>query len=461
MRTQPVPPNTLIIAADIGKNVHWFGCYDDRLTEVVAPRKVRSHQPGFHEFTAVVDPLLASGRFRAAVLGHEVTGVYHEPWAWLIQAHYQSWMASEAACPLTYRWLNPLLTKKRQDEHALRPRSTDRTAVYAVADGLADGLGHPAHLCTGADAQLRELVRTWEQLHRQQRHLARQLGPQLDRLWPGAIADVKRFRAAHPELEPPLPIVQTQALDRDRLAALLLHCPNPHEALALGADGLQALLREHVGRAGPKTVQALLTMLRQAPLPPPDVAALYAQRLQADYQAYTDLSARLEALIAAIEALAATTDARFLDSVPGISPLLAARYLVAIGQAAYYQAAAQIWALAGYDLVTAESGDTKRLGHITKRGSPAFRDALYQIGYHTASQCPPIGHTFLDARARGLDEVAATIHAAHKANRLCFTLLTEQRHYRPVTAEEEDQFRARWQRFHQKHRRCRPQRIAA
>jgi len=50
MRTQPVPPDTLIIAADIGKNVHWFGCYDDRLTEVVAPRKVRSHQPGFHEF---------------------------------------------------------------------------------------------------------------------------------------------------------------------------------------------------------------------------------------------------------------------------------------------------------------------------------------------------------------------------------------------------------------------------
>jgi len=100
--------------------------------------------------------------------------------------------------------------------------------------------------------------------------------------------------------------------------------------------------------------------------------------------------------------------------VPGISALLAARSrsVVAIGQAACYQTAAQIWALAGYDLVTEESGDTKRLGHITKRGSPAFRDALYQIGYHTASQCPPIGHTFLDARARGLDEVAATIHAA-------------------------------------------------
>ncbi|MBU0495520.1 MAG: transposase [Chloroflexi bacterium] len=461
MRTQPVPPDTLIIAADIGKNVHWFGCYDDRHTELVAPRKVRSHQPGFAEFTAVVDLLLASGRFRAAVLGHEVTGVYHEPWAWLIQAHYQAWLGPESACPLTYRWLNPLLTKKRQEQLALRPRSTDRTAVAAVADCLADGLGHPPHLYTGAAAQLREFVRTWEQLHRQQRHLARQLVPQMDRLWPGAIANVKQFRAAHPELEPPLPIVQTKALDRDRVAALLLHYPNPHDVLDLDPAALQAHLREHAGRAGPKTVQAILTMLQQAPLPPRDLADLYAQRLQTDYQAYTDLSTRLTDLVADIEALVATTDARFLDSVPGISPLLAARYLVAIGQAAYYQTAAQIWALAGYDLVTAESGDTKRLGHITKRGSPAFRDALYQIGYHTASQCPPIGHTYLAARERGLSEVGAVIHAAHKANRLCFTLLTEQRDYRPVAAEEQDQFRARWQRAHKKHRRRRPQRIAA
>jgi len=461
MRTQPVPPDTLIIAADIGKNVHWFGCYDSRLTELVAPRKVRSHLLGFQEFTAIVDPLLASGRFRSAVLGHEVTGVYHEPWAWQIQEHYRRWLAPDAACPLTYRWLNPLLTKKRQDELSVRPRTTDRTAVYAVAACLADGLGHPAHLCTGGDAHLRELVRTYEQLHRQQRHLARQLSPQIDRLWPGAIADVKQFRAAHPELDPPLPIVRTKALDRDRLATLLLHCPNPHEALDLGPEGLQALLREHVGRAGPKTVQAILTMLRQAPLPPKSVAGFYAQRLQADYQAYADLGTRLAALEAVIAALVATTDARFLDSVPGISPLFAARYLVAIGQAAYYQTAAQIWALAGYDLVTAESGDTKRLGHITKRGSPAFRDTLFQIGYHTASQCPPIGQTFLDARERGLDEVLATIHAAHKANRLCFTLLTERRAYQPVPAAEAEQFRTRWQRFHQKHRRCRPQRIAA
>ncbi|MCP4605661.1 MAG: IS110 family transposase, partial [Proteobacteria bacterium] len=42
-----------------------------------------------------------------------------------------------------------------------------------------------------------------------------------------------------------------------------------------------------------------------------------------------------------------------------------------------------------------ESGDTKRLGKITKRGQPTFRDVLYQIGYHSSRHCSPIGHTYL------------------------------------------------------------------
>jgi hypothetical protein len=441
----------LIIALDIGKNVHWFGCYryDGRPVEVTPPQKVRSDTVGFAHFTATVDPLLASGRFPAGVFGNEHTGVYHEPWAWLIEEHYRPQMQPGAACPVAYRWLNPLLTKKRQEETSVRQHTSDRTAVAAVAACLADGLGHPAHLLSDSTAQLRELVRSYEQVNDQLRFLGRQILPQVDRLWPGAIADVKQFQKAHPDLEPPTPIVETHALDRDRLAALLRYCPNPHEALALGAPGLIRLFHDHGYRAGPKTAAAILTALRHSPLPPKAVAALYAARLQADYQSYVVLAQRSQGLEAQIADLVPSTPARFVDAVPGIGALLAARYLAPIGSVNYFATASQIWALAGYDLITAESGDTKRLGHITKRGSPALRETLYQIGFHTASQCPPIGEVFLAARERGLNEKAAVIHAAHKANRLCFTLLCEQRCYEPVTPEEETRFKRHWQRFQQ------------
>ena len=454
--------DTLVIALDVGKNVHWFGCYDGRLNVLVKPHKLRSNLDGFRQMTATVDPLLTNGRFHQAILGHEFTGVYHEPWAWQIHKHYASHLSPRAACPLVYHQLNPLLIKKRREDHSIRRRSTDRLAVWAVAACLADGLGHPAHHLTPAEAQLGQLVRTYYQLQDQQQHLARQLIPQVDRLWPGAIVDVKKFCAAHPELEPPTPIVRTSALNRERVAALLLHTPNPYDALALGVDGLQALLRREVGRAGPKTVNAILSMLRQAPLPPPAIAAIYAHRLQTDFQAYVRLGDRIASLVTQIETLALDSDARFLNSVPGISPLLAARYQAAIIAASRFPSAACIWAFAGYDLVTDESGDTKRLGQITKRGAPTFRDALYQIGYHTARHCPPIGHTYLNARQRGLDQTLAVIHAAHKANRLCFALLRDRRPYRPVSPEEQARFHRRWQTFHKKgQRRRRPQQIAA
>lgn len=322
--------DTLVIALDIGKNVHWLGCYDGRLNVLVEPHKLRSNLDGSRQMTATVDPLLTGGRFRQAILGHEFTGIYHEPWSWHIHEHYAPHLSPQAACPLVYHQLNPLLTKKRRENNSIRRRSTDRLAVWAVAACLADGLGHPAHRLTPVEAQLGQLIRTYYQLQGQQQHLARQLTPQVDRLWPGAIVDVKKFCAAHPELEPPTPIVRTSALDRERVAALLLHVPNPYDALALGADGLQALLRREVGRAGPKTVDAILSMLRQAPLPPPAIAAIYAQRLRADFQAYVLLGDRIASLVTHIETLALDSDARFLDSVPGISPLLAARYLTAI-----------------------------------------------------------------------------------------------------------------------------------
>lgn len=451
MSSYSITPGTLIVALDIGKNVHWFGCYryDGRLVEVVAPEKVRSNLIGFAHFTTTVDRLLQSGLFPAAVLGNEHTGVYHEPWAWQIVDHYRPQLQPGAACPLSYRWLNPLLTHKRQTETAVRQRTSDRTAVAAIAACLADGLGHPAQLLTGNLATLRELVRHYEQLSTQVRYTSRQLLAQLDRLWPGAVVNVQQFRRAHPDLEPPTPIVTTDPLDRDRLAVLLLHCPNPHDALALGAAGLIRVFHHHGYRAGPQTAAAILNALRHSPLPPKPSAELLATRLQADYRHYRALTAEQADLDAQITALVPQTPARFVDTVPGISPLLAARYLAPIGDVQAFATASQIWALAGYDLVTAESGDTKRVGHITKRGSPALRDTLYQIGFHTASRCPPIGTAFLAARTRGLGETAAVIHAAHKANRLCFTLLRDQRPYTPATPEQEAQFQQRWRRFQQ------------
>ena len=442
MKTKYNTVETLIVSLDIGKNVHCLGCYDGQMTELVAPHALRSDLSGFAQFRAVVDPLLASGRFQQALIGNEPTGVYHEPWAWQIQAAYLA-SAPPPACPVAYHWLNPLLSKRRREQQSIRKRSTDARAVVAIAACLADGLGYPAYFPDTPTAHLVEQVRSWRQQQQQLRHLGRQLIPQIDRLWPGAIADVQKFQRVHPELPPPLPLVRTDALNRARVAALFLHAPNPYTVLAWTPAELIAFLRRHLGRGGPKTAHRILAMLQQAPLPPAPLAAILATRLHADYSAYHDLSARCADTQTAIAALLPQTDAHFLDTIPGVSPLLAARYYAAIGSVTRFPSAAHIWAFAGFDLVVDASGDRRRIGSITKRGPHTFRDALFLIGYHTAQHCAPIGNTFLDAQARGLPFPLATIHAAHKANRLCFALLHARRPYRPVPLAEQQAFAQR------------------
>lgn len=458
----PYPKTTsadLIVALDMGKNVHWLGCYDGLLHVIEAPHKVRSDSSGFNEATALIDPLLASGRFEKAILGYECTGVYHQPWGWRLYERYQQ---HSPLCPVECRWLNPWITRRRQEDATLRPRRRDKDAVAAIASCLVDGLGQPATMESTALIRLREAVQYQDELCRRRRHLARVLLPQIDRLWPGAVANVGRFRVAHPEMEPPTPLVQTRALDRELLAVLMVNCPNPYEALALGAPGLGRMWRERTGRNAGKAVGRILHLLQRSLLLPPEVAAIYAERLRADFKTYVDLRAQIADVEAEVEALAAQTDAHYLDSVPGISALLAARYLAGIGAAARFSSAAQIWAFAGWDPVGKESGDSKKVQRISRRGDPGFRRTLFQIGFHSAQQCAVIGDVYLSARMRGMDEVAATIHAAHKANRLCFALLRERRFYKCASAEDEEAFRERWQEFHRQDRRPRrEQRIAS
>ena len=441
MKAAYAAPTDLLIALDIGKNVHWLGCYDGQLTELVAPHEVRTDLAGFAHFRQTVDPLLESGQFNFALMGNEPTGVYHEPWAWQIREHY---LETASSFPIAYHWINPVLTKRRQRQHSIRQRTTDRRAVLAIAACLRDDLGYPAHFPTPLEGELRETVRARQQLHQQRRYLARRLYPQIDRLWPGAQVNVKRFQEVHPDLAPPRPLVKSEFLKRKSVAALFLHCPDPYAALDLGVEGLIAFLREHVGRGGPKTAQKILSVLHNAPLPPPAVAARYAIRLQADFEAYTALKTRLADLDARLQELVPQTDARFLASVPGISAVLAARYLAAIRTVDRFPSAAHIWSFAGLDPISAESGDSKRVGKISKKGPATFRDTLFQIGQHTRQYCAPIGEAFLRARARGKAVVPATIHAAHKANRLCFALLRDRRGYRPVAPARQARFQARW-----------------
>ena len=172
-------------------------------------------------------------------------------------------------------------------------------------------------------------------------------------------------------------------------------------------------------------------MVKNALLPPPDLAELLTSQLQADFQQFLALEHRFQQLTDQAEQLVPDSPAAVLTSIPGIGPLLAARYLAHLGPPRRFPKASEIWAFAGFDLVLEQSGDFRRVGHMTKKGDPGLRDTLFLIGFHTAQHIPAIGRAKQRALARGKGQVGATIHAAHKANRICHHLLYHQQLFDP------------------------------
>jgi transposase len=311
-----------------------------------------------------------------------------------------------------------------------RVRKSDAIDTQAIARCLQQGQHLPARLPTGQSLLFTQWAGRYRALERERRHLQISLLRQVDQLWPGAFVNVKRFERAHPGLTPPVPLVQTRPLERKLVQAILSECPNPHDVRAFTVEEMVEFLRESVGRGGVKTARKVLRNAHQALLPPPEVAAIYAENVSADWARYQDCLARVETLQAQAETLVPQSPAAVLLTVPGVSAYHAARYLAAVGEAERFPSADHIWSYAGFDPIYAQSGDSSRLGKISRRGDPAFRDTLYLIGRSTAKHCPPVREAFQRCyRGQSRRQVLATIHAAHKANRLLYRLLIKQEPY--------------------------------
>jgi transposase len=420
--------STLFVPIDIGKNVHWFaGLAGLELEPVVAARKVRATRAGFDELTDGLDAALTCGLYARLVVGLEPTGIYHLSWTRALMAHYEAQRAPDARPQVELRLLNPLGVKRQRETlGGARPRKTDQLDLDAIAYCLRDGQGYPARLPNADELPFVLWARDYRAATRQRRRLEIQLLSQLDHLWPGLLVNVAHFRRMHPELEAPRPLVTSHSLERLSIQAILRYAPNPYAFRTWGEPGIQAFFRQHVGRCGPKTAATAYAIVREALLPPEDIAALLAARLHADAARFFQLQTHIEALEQQAEQLLPHSPAAVLLTVPGISPRLAARYLAYLGHYQRFEDAAEIWAFAGFDRVTHESGDHRRQGKITKKGHPGLRDTLYLIGYHVARTVPQIGRTKAQAKRRSLGEVGATLHAANRVNRILFRLLTDQ-----------------------------------
>lgn len=120
-------------------------------------------------------------------------------------------------------------------------------------------------------------------------------------------------------------------------------------------------------------------------------------------------------------------DVKYLDSIPGISPFLAATILSELLPLERFQKIDQIIAFSGLDPSVRQTGGTKGThGPLSKRGSPLLRYTLFLAAFGSF-QREPMKSLYVRYKARGLHHNTILCILARKILRIAVSLLKKRR----------------------------------
>lgn len=448
------PHRILSVSLDCAKNVHQYMGVTGKEKVVQKPTPVETTQAGYEEFRQWLGERVESLRYDVIIVANEPTGVYHEPWMYQLLADFEEEMKEEARVRVIYRWQNPSAVQLERRQKYHRGRKSDVIDLWCIHALNLRGEGQTPVIQRAEMFEMQQVVAEWQRLRRTQRKHQNQILTQLERLWPGALGNIKAFRRAWPQLDAPLLLVQTKALQRDRVRILIEEGPNPHRVQRMSVPEIITMFKNRGVRCGVKTAERVKRVFDQMVLPPEPLAEIVAQRVQAEYALFQEREVQIAQLLEGkIAGLVSQTEAAVLLTVPGTSPALVARYIACLRDHHRFPSAAHIWSYAGFDPQMSQSGNHNRTYQISRQGDPFLRDSLFLLGYAMAQHCPPVQATFVKAIERGMSVRAATIHAARKANRILFSLLnTQQPFVNPLSPEQSAFWHAECQRVHPKTR---------
>lgn len=397
----PVTFSTVVVAVDVGKAEFAFSVSDAVRQPLLKPRTgCPMTASSLRQVIVDVERVLPAGSF--VKVGIEAAGHYHRP------------LLCAASWPVGWEVLelNPGHVTEQRKVLGKRTVKTDVIDLQAMTELLLSGRGLPVR---EHSMVLTELT-AWS-AHRTGRIALRtatknQLLGQLDRTFPGltlALPDVLATKVGR--------LVAAEFADPARLAAL-----GASRFIRFGkARGLQ--IRR-------PTADKLIQAAKDA-LPTADAAVARAV-LAADLALLADLDSQIEHATAQLARLVPLSPFAPMLTVPGWAAVRVGNYGGALGDPSRFDNYRQIYRSAGLNPIQYESAGKRRDSGISREGSVELRRALIDLGLGLWLTEPAAKARGLELRARGKAGAVIACAMAHRANRIAFALVRDQRPYDPA-----------------------------
>lgn len=212
---------------------------------------------------------------------------------------------------------------------------------------------------------------------------------------------------------------------------LLLKCPTPEDILTISTKKLSELLSKNSrGRFGIEKAKILKESAQNTfgIKFAKDAFSFQIKQLVAQISFIED---QIEELDQELNELLNSLNSP-ITSIPGIGPITGAIILSELGDISRFSDPSKIVAFAGLDASVCESGNfTGNQNHISKRGSPYLRRAIWTAATVAAFHDPVLKEYYQKKRSQGKHHGTSIGAVSTKLVRIIFAVLTTNKPYEP------------------------------
>ena len=328
------------------------------------------------------------------IIGMEATGIYHLPlYQYLIDVGAD------------VRVFNPLEVKRYK--RRIRKTDTDKLASRAIAEALLLAHEPRSPPITGPELGcLRELCRFRDRLVKKASKCKNEAIRDMDLLCRGYTEEFEDI------FSPSSIAVMRAAVRKSRL-------------FKADAKELAKILRGYMPQSSAETKACRLSSLFQNVVVPGYVRDAIIFELHMLIQQHNQLRHQLKRVEREIGGRVKKTNTHIV-SIPGIGPLTAGVILGELGDISRFKGLKQLTAYAGLDTTVMQSGRSRRRGHISKRGSPLLRCALYQASLSAMRFNPVCQQFYKRLKSRGKHHKVCLVAVAAKLLHIAYSVETKQ-----------------------------------
>lgn len=399
-KIKSITEKTLIVGIDIGSETHYARAFDWRNYEYSKkPFAFNNDEEGFKAFSSWMNEITEKHDKDTVIPGMEPTGHY-----WLNLGAY---LQEQGMKPVH---VNPHHVKKSKELDDNNPNKNDRKDPKTIAALVNEGRFSYPYIPTGIYAEIRSLsnlrIQTQEEISRIKNRIAR---------W---------FSIYFPEMKDVY-----KKPDAKSGMMVIKKAPLPADIKELGVDGVNQIWRDaKLKGAGLKRAKTLVEVAERSigNTEAPGSARIEIRMLLSDYEVY---SKRMDDLMTEIE--------KKLSEIPYIDKLLEINgvgiktvscFVAEVGDISRFDNPKQLQKLAGYAIVSNDSGKHNGESHISHRGRKRLRYALYEAAISVIGKNPEFKsiHKYYLTRAKNpLKKMQSVIAIACKLIRVFYTILTK------------------------------------